>query len=37
MVYKAKKYVYKQQFGDMPKQEDLELVEEDLPELKNGG
>ena len=34
---KARKYVLRSNFSGMPKREDLELVEEELPPLKDGG
>ena len=34
---KARRYVLRSQFSGMPKREDLELVEEELPPLKDGG
>lgn len=34
---KAKKFVLKKQFDGLPKLEDFELVEEDIPELQVGG
>ena len=33
----AKKYVLKSHFQGVPKREDVELVEEELPPLKDGG
>lgn len=33
----AKKFVYVKEFDGMPKDENLKIVEEELPELKNGG
>ena len=33
----AKKYVLKSHFQGLPKREDLEIVEEELPPLKDGG
>ena len=37
MASKAKKFVLKQHFVGEPKDEDLQLEEEDLPELNDGG
>ena len=34
---KRRKYVLKKQFDGLPKREDLEIVEETLPPLKDGG
>ena len=34
---KRRKYVIKSLFDGMPKREDLEIVEETLPPLKDGG
>ena len=34
---KARKYVVRSQFAGTPKREDLEIVEEELPPLKDGG
>ena len=34
---KARTFVLRNQFSGMPKREDLELVEEELPPLKDGG
>lgn len=34
---KARKYVLRSHFSGAPKREDLELVEEELPPLKDGG
>ncbi len=34
---KRRKYVIKSYFDGLPKREDLELVEETLPPLKDGG
>ena len=34
---KCKKYVLRSHFSGSPKKEDLELVEETLPPLKDGG
>lgn len=36
-MVKAKKYILKSHFNGFPKATDLELVEEELPELKDGG
>ena len=33
----AKKYILKSHFQSLPKREDLEIVEEELPPLKDGG
>ena len=33
----ARKYVLKSHFQGLPKREDLEIVEEELPPLKDGG
>ena len=34
---KARKYVLRSHFSGLPKREDLEIVEEELPPLKDGG
>ena len=34
---KGRKYILKSHFDGIPKKEDLELVEETLPPLKDGG
>ena len=34
---KSRKYILKSHFSGMPKREDLEIVEEVLPPLKEGG
>ena len=34
---KCRKYILKSHFSGMPKREDLEIVEETLPPLKDGG
>lgn len=34
---KGKRFVYAHKFENMPKVTDLELVEEELPQLKDGG
>ena len=34
---KARKWILKSHFSGLPKREDLEIVEEDLPPLKDGG
>ena len=34
---KCRKYVLKSRFDGLPKREDLEIVEEVLPPLKDGG
>lgn len=36
-MVKAKKYVIRKPFDGFPKPDDLELVEEELPALKDGG
>lgn len=36
MAVRAKKYIYASAFKGEPKLSDIQLVEEDLPELKNG-
>lgn len=36
-MVKAKKFVLVNYFDGFPKPEDLQLVEEDLPNLENGG
>lgn len=36
-MVKAKKYILRKEFEGLPKPGDLELVEEDLPALKDGG
>lgn len=35
-MVKAKAFIFKKQFEGLPKETDLELVEEELPEIKNG-
>ena len=37
MATKARKYVLRSHFSGLPKREDLEIVEETLPPLKDGG
>ena len=37
MSTKARKYVLRSHFSGLPKREDLEIVEETLPSLKDGG
>ncbi len=37
MSVKCRKWVLKSHFSGMPKREDLEIVEEELPPLKDGG
>jgi len=34
---KARKWVLRSQFSGQPKREDLEIVEEELPPIKDGG
>ena len=34
---KGKKYIYAHKFEGMPKFTDLQLVEEELPQVKDGG
>lgn len=34
---KCKKFIYAHKFESVPKVSDLQLVEEELPALKNGG
>lgn len=34
---KSRKWTLKSRFSGLPKREDLELVEEQLPEIKDGG
>ena len=34
---KSRKYIMKSHFSGLPKREDLEIVEEELPQLKDGG
>jgi len=34
---KARKWVLRSHFAGMPKREDLEIVEEELPPIKDGG
>lgn len=34
---KAKKFILENYFEGMPKESDLKLVEEELPEIKEGG
>ena len=34
---KSRKYTLKSHFSGLPKREDLEIVEEELPQLKDGG
>lgn len=36
-MVKAKKFVLRKHFDGFPKPDDLELVEEELPPLKDGG
>ena len=36
-MVKARKYVLRSHFSGLPKREDLEIVEEELPALKDGG
>lgn len=36
-MVKAKKYILHQHFSGFPKESDLKLVEQELPELKDGG
>lgn len=36
-LVKGRKWVLKSHFSGLPKREDLEIVEEQLPELKDGG
>lgn len=36
-ITKAKKIVYVRPFQGMPVEDDMQLVEEELPELKDGG
>ena len=36
-VYTTKKWVVKTPYNGHPKREDLEIVEEELPPLKDGG
>jgi prostaglandin reductase 1 len=36
-MVKARKYVFRKQFDGFPKESDLELVEEELPPVKDGG
>ena len=37
MSVKCQRWVLKSHFSGMPKREDLDLVEEELPPLKDGG
>ena len=37
VMVKARKYVLRSHFSGLPKREDLEIVEEELPALKDGG
>ncbi len=37
MSVKCRRWVLKSHFSGMPKREDLDLVEEELPPLKDGG
>ena len=37
MATKARKYVLRSHFSGLPKREDLEIVEETLPPVKDGG
>lgn len=37
MATKVRKYVLRSHFSGLPKREDLEIVEEELPPLKDGG
>ena len=34
---KSRKYTLKSHFSGLPRREDLEIVEEELPQLKDGG
>ena len=34
---KCKKFIYAHKFEDLPKDSDFQLVEEELPALKDGG
>lgn len=36
-MVKAKKYILVRHFDGLPKKEDLKIVEEELPALKDGG
>ena len=36
-MVKARKWVLRSHFSGLPKREDLEIVEEELPPLKDGG
>ena len=36
-MFKAKKFVYSKRFDGLPKLTDFQLVEEELPELQDGG
>lgn len=36
-MVKAKVYTFNKQFDGFPKREDLKLIEEDLPQLSDGG
>ena len=37
VMVKARKWVIRSHFSGVPKREDLEIVEEELPPLKDGG
>ena len=37
MMVKCRKWVLRSHFSGLPKREDLEIVEEELPPLKDGG
>lgn len=36
-ITKARKFIYAKPFEGMPTEDNLQIVEEDLPELKDGG
>ena len=36
-MVKAKRWILRKSFQGLPKREDLEIVEEELPPLKDGG
>ena len=36
-MVKARKYVLRSHFSGLPKREDLKIVEEELPAIKDGG
>lgn len=36
-ITKAHKFIYARPFNGLPSEDDLQIVEEELPELKDGG